>query len=369
MSSEEWTVRIANLVGDEVGQLSPVRLEAQLRYNDVGTWLLDADFGDRLLDDLLTEGASIVVYPPGDSTPLFAGPWIEAVVTEGDELTVEVSGVTDEVLLDRRLASPDPDIEPPWVATTRQKTGPAHQVIEEFVEENAGETAPVVDRRSLVVDPQTLTTPNVRWTATGQPLLELCQSIAEAADVAFHVERRDGVPTFVTGLSADRSGEVVFAANLGTVERTTFTSQVAQVTHAVVKGDDDVTVLAADPTLRAVWGRVERLVSHGQSDDPDELADVGLSAIAEQKPLRTVDALPIEGAGAIEFVRDWNLGDKVTIRVGDTSLVDVVRQVTLTLEAGQAPRVRAALSDIGTPSGRALRRIGRRLSLVEASRR
>ena len=365
--SAEWTVRVANLAGEEVGQLSPVRLEAQLRYNDVGTWLLDADFGDRLLNDLLTEGASIVVYPPGRSTPLFAGPWIEAVVTEGDDLTVEVSGVTDEVLLDRRLASPDPDIDPPWVATTRQKTGPAHEVIEAFVEENAGQTAPVEDRRSLVVDPQTLTTPTVRWTATGQPLLELCQGIGEVGDVAFHVERRDGVPTFVTGLAADRSGEVVFAANLGTVERTTLTTQVAQVTHAVVKGDD-VTALTSDAALRAVWGRIERLIAHGQSNDPDELADVGLSSIAEQKPLRTVTALPIEGAGAIEFVDDWNLGDKVTIRVGDTSVVDVIRQVTLTLEAGQAPRVQAALSDIGTPSGRALRRIGRRLSLVEAAR-
>lgn len=371
--SAEWTVRVADDSGAEVGQIAPVRLEAQLRYSDVGTWLLDVDFSDRLLNDLLEPGASIVVYPPGSSEPLFAGPWVESRLVEGEELTVEVAGVTDEVLLARRVASPDPAFDPPWTQVRRQLVGPAHEVLEQAVEENAGQSAPVAARRSLTVDPQVLSTSPVRWTATGQPLLELLQGVSEAADVGFRVDRVAGVPTFRTFLSEDRSATVIFSAALGTVEQTALTVRAPEVTAAIVAGAEDgyggqSTVLVSDAGLEGLWGRIELLVSHGQSDDVEELEDVGLSALEEQKPLTTVDAVPVEGAGNIVFPESWRLGDRVTIRVGGTSIVETVRQVTLVLESGQAPRVRASLDEVGSPAGKLLRRLGRRLALVEAVR-
>lgn len=372
--SEDWTVRVADAAGVEVGQIAPIRMEANLRYNDVGSWLVDVDADDDLVNALLNTAASIVVYPPGSSEPLFAGPWVETVAAEGDQDTLEVSGVTDAVWLARRVASPDPDGDPPWQTMERQKVGQAHQVIEAFVDENVGQGAPVVGRRQIVVDPQPLTTPEVRWTAVGQPLLELLQAVADVGQVGFRVERVDGQPTFRTFVPADRSAEVVFAANLGTVQRTAVVTRAPDITHAIVEGNEDdygmvPTVIVDDGTLTAAWGRIERLVSHGQSDDIAEMFDAGDAALAEQQPLTVVTVDPIEGAGSIRFLHDWRLGDLVTVRVGGASIVDVVRQVTVTLEAGQAPTIQASLADIPTPSTRLLRRLARRLSLVEATRR
>lgn len=375
MSGADWTVRVIDGAGVEVGQIAPVRLQAELRWNDVGTWLIDVDPTDLLANDLLQPGSGIIVYPPGSNVPLFAGPRTQVLITDATQQRFEVSGVTDEVLLERRLASPDPAGEPPWSFDERQKSGQAHAIMEEFVEENCGATAPVVARRSLVVDPQTLTTSTGVWSATGQPLLEVLKSIGNGATVGFRVRRVNGVPTFATYVPVDRSATVIFSFDLGTIEKAKFSDRAPNVTHAVVSGEQgpyDVvrpTVLVDDPSLAAVWGRIEQFVSHGESADTNELIFAGAAVFGGQQPLTTVRVEPVEGAALIEFPDAYGVGDRVTVRIGGTTIVDFIRQVTLTVEAGKAARAVPSLATIRTPSARFARALNDRLTRVETTRR
>jgi len=375
MSAEDWVVRVVDSAGAEVGQIAPVRLQAELRWNDVGTWLLDVDPTDRLVPELLQRGSGIIVYPPGSDVPLFAGPRTSVLVTDATQQRFEVSGVTDEIILERRLASPDPAGEPPWSFDERQKIGQAHQIMEQFVEENAGQSAAVVDRRALTVVPQSFTSTNVRWSATGQPLLYLLKNVGDAATVGFRVRRVAGQPTFETYLPDDLSATVIFSFDLGTIEQARFSDNAPSVTHAIVSGDKgpydlvNPTVLVSDSGLAADWGRIERFVSHGESADALELVDAGTSALGEQQPLTTVQVEPIEGAALIEFPATYGVGDIVSVRVGGQTIVDFVRQVTLTLQAGQAPRAVPSLATLVTPSARLTRRLGDRLTRVETTRR
>lgn len=373
--ADDWTVRVTDATRVELGEISPIQLQARLRWQDTGTWTLDVPFGDRLTALLAEPGSGIVVYAPGSDTPFFAGPRTQFRLTEAEQLQVEVQGVTDQILLEDRLASPDPSLEPPWTVEERVLSGPADEVMRAVVGENLGPLA-LPARQTVLVD----TTPipyveDVRWTVTGQPVSDVLEGIGDYADLGWTVDRlSNGDRIFRVLAPVDVSDTVIFSAQLGTVNRVELVDGRPSKTHVVVAGNlgpyDVVrpTVLRTDAAIPAQWGRIESFRDHRQSSDPGELEDVADSTLADQQPLQTVTVDPVDGAALVEFPTTYSVGSVVTVRVEDEILQDVVREVELTLAEGQAARAVPSLQTIRSPQGRAVRELSARVTAMASAR-
>ncbi len=358
MKQEDLLVEVRDKTLTRVGAIPAdlLTMEAEDVHNNVGTWKLQINAEHPLAAVLSTPGAGIIVTGPSDV--LFSGPVTktENAVTATDPLgTLTVEGVDDTIILGDMLAWPEPTNGD---ASTQSRayddrTDTAESLMHYYVNANCGPSAPSNRRRAgLIMGTNGARGAIVSKAARFQQLGELCKELAEPAGLGFRVVQRGANLVFETYAVQDRTKE----ARLGVVNNTLAGQRVSVSTPAktrvIVGGDGDgsnrlfVPVDNADSIAAETdWGRrIETFIDERSSTDTAELTQKGTEALADGgTTVRAAQAVPMEDS-ALDFGRDWFLGDKVSVIVGGTEMAAVVTGVVLKVDS-DGYRLGATLGD------------------------
>lgn len=364
-------VRDANLA--RLGQLTTDDKEGltlAARANAVGSWTIDLP--DMILDEttgrdvphalcaaLRKEGAGIVITGPDGV--ILSGPTTEAkfaATDEDPEGVWTITGVSDLILLQDALAYPDPATADPAAQryTNDTRTGKAEDLIRQYVAYNiangatrtpAATWAPsgrlVGFRTKLGLTATSLGQgPTLTYSPRFQNLLELCQDIAVAGGLLFDVAQNGAILELRVWAPVDRSKFVrmdVQNQGLASVEYG-FGSPTA--TRPIVAGQGEGTARtilertsAAAQASEALWGRrIERFVDQRQTDDLGELQQAGDTVLLQEAA--TVSSMQVTPSDdlAMVFLRDWGLGDVVSVVVGAVETRARVTEAALKVDNG-----------------------------------
>lgn len=362
-----WTLYACDRTGVRQAEVDLYeKAEVLARINDVSTWSLsmptDSDAGRIFASDQFAR-LEIAV----DGAVWRSGP-VTRIVREVDldDDMLEITGADDTVWLQRRNAHPQPGTAvPPYSVTAYDvHTGSASQVLAELANVNAGPGA-VAARRvpGLVVPVPAPAGPVITVSARWQNLLALLQDTARGAGLNFDVVDL----TFTAGLPADRGA--VFSAGLETLGAWKLTAPAPKANKAVVAGGGTgaarIIREISDATSIAGWGLVETFQDRRDTTDLAELDKAGTETVAAGVLPVSVAFTPLDSDGQA-FIRDWGLGDRVTVRAGNLTVVDSIREVHVTLEPSGA----TVIPSVGAPTGdlalfRSLAVIERRVRQLE----
>jgi hypothetical protein len=337
------------------------------RFNAVSTWELvlpPTTAAARVLLDSNLPRLLIVNADTGDV--LRSGPPVRFERTssaDGELLTL--SGVDDLVWLRRRLAHPQPGSAAPPYSTTAYdtRTGSASQVLAGYIDRNAGPSA-VTARQvpGLTVPTPAAFGPTVTMSARYQNLLEFLVAAANAARLGIRIRN----------LVADvyqPTGSAVFSVDLGTLAGWQSVEEAPDLNYVYVAGGGEGTARLIreyqDTSSVLGWGRAEAFQDRRDTTATAELDQSGAETLADgaHPPGVTMEALDTVGQ---RFLRDWNVGDLATVRIGSTTITDVITEATIELEENTPARVTPVIG--GSPDLASWRQISsgnRRLRQLE----
>jgi hypothetical protein len=309
------------------------KLEAVIRFSAAGSWILDvpASFAAEL-----GPGAGIVVRR--GPTTLFSGPVTEpARRWNKDTDSLSVAGVTDECHPDDRLALPS---DPPYAADDYDvRTGPAETVIKGYVAANqVGPTTGAGRPTGLVVAADLGRGGTVTGRARFDNLGDLIRSLAVAGgDLGWRIVQQGTDLVFDVYEPVDHSATAKFSPVLGNLQSFEYKPTVSKANYAIVGGGGQGTarvfVEGGDAGQIARWGRrIETFRDRRDTTAVGELGQTRDEELANNAEKLALTIAPIDTA-AIQFLRDYNLGDKITVEIDGTPIVDVVREVKLTIDA------------------------------------
>src|SRR6185312_11736410 len=205
-------------------------------------------------------------------------------------------------------------------------------IIRGYVSDNAGSTALTARQvfgLALAADPVlgSSVTGNERFTN----LLAVIQQLAiSGGDLGFKlIQTNVGVLTF-TIYGPQTQSNAIFSRELRNLLDATYTLDGPQANQYLGAGGGDGTartlVQDEDSASESTWGRVEGFIdARDTTDTPTILQriDAQLASDAEQTNLSIT---PTDTA-ALQFGRDYNLGDVVSVQVDSTTITDIIRQL------------------------------------------
>lgn len=319
----EWAIYVRDPLGNRQGEVDEYS-EAILNpvYNDVGTWSLVLDRRTAQAANLTQPGWGIVVVRGG--TTLLSGPATHRQHTvDMDNNRVQVSGVTDDVWLKRRLVSPSPaESVPPYAAQAYDvRTGVASTVLSQYVDVNAGPAAigpRQVPTLTIAIDPVVGATVsgNGRWDTS---LLEFLQPLAVSGGVGFRVVQVGTGLEFQVFAPNDRTGAVKFSVDLGNLAGFDYESTAPEANYVYVgaAGEGTTRVIQEFPDSEAIaaWGRIEgQFVDQRGTTDPTQITQAGTDALTQGSEQAALTITPIETPDLM-YATHYFLGDKVTVQL------------------------------------------------------
>jgi hypothetical protein len=356
----DWTTRLA-----EIDTYESATIIA--RHNAVSTYELtlpsDTDAARALVRanrPRLLVSADGVVLRSGPVTRL------QRDLAEDGSDMLTLNGVDDLAWLRARLAHPQPGSAAPPYSTTAydSRTGPASQVLAGYVDRNAGPGA-VPNRQvpGLVVPTPAAYGGTVTTAARYQNLLDFLVPIATAARIGIRI--RD-----LTFETYQPSGGAVFSVELGTLAAWTSVAEAPDLTYLYLAGQGEGTLRTIreyqDTTALLGWGRIEGFQDRRDTNVAAELDQAAAETLAQAaKPIAVaMQALDTDGQ---TFLRDWNVGDLATARIGDATISDVIVEAAISLEPNAPPRVAPVLGEttVNLNAWRALGTQSRRLRQLE----
>jgi len=341
MRVDDLVVEVRNASLARVGQLLPKDLEgftAVLRFNASGTWTLTLPTDHVLVDALRAPGAGIIVTGPSFS---FSGPTNEAKrsqSTDDPEGVWTISGLTDDVILGERLAYPTPASADVTAQTSEAdvRTGKASTVMIGFVNANLGPSAPAARKLSsvsLAADGALGST--ITASARFETLGKLLTRIASLDGLGFTLKQSGSNLVFSVYQPTDRSAYVRMDIDNKLLTKSEYTYTAPGATRAIVAGAGDgidrtflevTTSFSTDSETS--WGRRIEVFKDQRSDvDTTALTQAGTEELTTKgKTLEAVSVSPSDDV-TMAFGTDWFLGDKVSVVVGSTSIVQIVTEV------------------------------------------
>lgn len=344
MILDDITIEVRDSGFNRVGQLTPENLvgfSAVLIKNDVGSWKVTLPVGYALAEELRKPGSGIIVTASGQT--LISGPTMSILtnLSQDDPIgTYEISGVDDTVVLGERLAYPTPTTADVMAQTVAYdiRTGPAEDVMKEYVDANIGPSAPVQRRiADLTIQTPTGLGVTVDGSARFETLQELLTGFADLSNLGFTIEQVGDSLQFQVYEPVDRSANIRLDLDNGRLTRSDYAYSTPKLTRAIVGGQGegelrDFIERTSTDSLDAetLWGRrIERFVNESNANDVSLLEAAGDKQLAtDGKTFVSVDVMPSDDQTML-FGVDWNLGDRVTVVVGSTELVAVVEKVAL----------------------------------------
>lgn len=346
MRVTDLTVEVRNASLQRIGQLLPADLvgfTAVLKFNAVGTWKVVLPVGHAMAEELKKPGAGIIVST--DQGVIFSG-WTAAVITnqslENPAGIYEISGFDDSSLLVERLAYPTPSTADVTAQTNASddRTGAAEDVMKAYVDANIGASAPAARRvAGLTIEASLGRGANVTAKARFETLQELLSGLADVSGLGFTIEQSGTGLQFQVYQPTDRSSYVRLDLDNGRLTRSDYTFAAPKLTRSIVGGDGTGSSRAfvertSTDSLAAetAWGRrIE--VFNNSNGTGTALQQAGDEALAtDGKTQVTVNISPSDDQTML-FGIDWNLGDKVSVVVGDTQLSSIVTEVGLLISS------------------------------------
>lgn len=362
MSPEDVIVEVRDQNLQRLGTIKPEhrRLRGTPRFRGVGTWSLELPTEHDLAGELRQPGAGILVTGPDDVW--WSGPVTEPALEAGTRDprgTLRVGGVTDDVVLADALAWPQPSN--PNVSTQSvahdDRWGAAEGVMRAYVNANIGPGAPAA-RRGHLASFLTLA-PNqgrgriVEAQPRFQNLAELLGQIGTLAGLGFRVVQRGSVLVFEIVEPTDRTRLVRLDVRNGGLSSQNVATAPPTVTRVIVAGQgqgEERTLLSrtsADAiAAETAWGRiVERFKDQRQTNDTASLEQAGDEDLADGGFTATNVSVVPGTESDLEFGKDWNLGDPITVVVEGQETTSTVTEATVLADA-KGLRIGMGIGDV-----------------------
>lgn len=352
-----WTIYVRNrdlLREAQVDDYSSLTCVA--RFNDVGTWELRLDRRSAAADALTAQGAGIEIRR--DDVVIMTGPVTRLRRDRSDRSNqLTVSGVDDNVWLERRLAHPQPgSSSPPYNSQADDvRTGVGSTVIWEYVNVNLGPGA-ITPRQlptlTMAADPEVGEEVNGR--ARYDQLLELIQKLAiTAGDIGFKISQVDDGLVFTVYPPEDKSDSVVFSEGFANLSSFTYESQAPTYTYVYGGGDGEGVereiVEGQDPAAIVRWGRIERLVDAREKEDGPEVSEQIDAALQENSEKLSLELTPVDTT-YLKYGEHYQLGDKVSAVIDGVIVSDIVREVEVNLTPSGPQRLTPVLGSVARSS-------------------
>lgn len=332
------TVEVRNRDLERLGVIQGVNLDLVVEdeFNNVGSWVLRLPAEHPLTGPLRMPGSGLIVSGPNGV--LMSGPTVlpaDSVTSSDPAGLLTVTGVTDTVALADTLAWPQPTNVNPEAQTVShdERTGNAESLMHQYVNANMGPGAPALRRKAKLTMGVNLGRGPVLKKKARFPILgNLLSEIAVLGELGFRVIQRDGVLVFETYEVTDRSRLVRFDVHNGNIASQQYAIAPPLATQIIVAGQGDLVQrqfhLGNTPdSLQAEidWGRrIESFVDQRQTDDPDEHKQKADELLAESGFTQTsVKVVPSDDM-AMQFGRDWNVGDRISVTVNGNETVATV---------------------------------------------
>lgn len=311
------------------------------RFNEVGTWAITLPAGteiDRLLQ-FAGSGGRIGLEALRGGTGIVAGPMDTSRRTSNNEVDNRtISGWSDERYLRDRLAFPAPLQGYPHDSQAYDvRTGPAETVLKDYVKFNLGSSA-LTPRRldGLVIPVSAAIGASVTGRARFDNLLTLLQNLAIAGgDVGFRMVQVGATIEFQVYQPEDKTALAVYSYELGTLEAFEYEARAATGNYAIAGGSGEGTLRSfrelQDPASILDYGRIETFVDASGTADPTELYQNASEELTKQAERSQLEFNPLETEG-LQFIRDWNLGDKVTGQIDGVSFPQIIREIEIKLD-------------------------------------
>lgn len=325
------------------------------RWNDVGAFTLTVPATSTAINYLNAHRAGIVVLADGEI--VFSGPIRSRVrINQAGREQFQVSGVDDNYWLQARVAHPNPTMDAPNGADHYSpnvydtRTGICSTVLAEYVDWNLGPSA--VPRRriptlTIAADPVVgdTVTGNGRW----QPLLDLLQRKAIESDptVSFRLIQVGAMLVFSTSLPTDRTNSAVFQIETGTLGDFQYERAAgnANFVFALGAGAEQFRIVAEaeDGDDMGEWGLVEEVIDQRDIGGIATLRQAAVAEVKQQAGVFRTDLQVIDTAG-LAWLDGYDLGDRVSVIVDGSRLVELVREVQVDLGPGDAEQITPSVS-------------------------
>lgn len=327
-----WDIYVLNAARQRVAQIDEfVRATVIPRFNSVGAWTLEVDDDN---DKSLQAGWGVEFVRNG--TTVLSGP-VRSVrrALSRDRVIVNWAGTDWMQLLADRLIYPS--ASPFTGAAYDLQTDPAETLLHHYIKAQLGSTAASARR----VAGLTFAADQARGATLStagrfqQLLVEMAKTARVGGDLGFQLVKDGTGLEFSVYQPVDRSAAVVFSRDLGNLIGYTHTVEAPGSSYVIVGGEGTGTTRAfveggsADETT---WGRIESFVDQSSSADTDVLTNA-LNDKLDTDGERTHLSVEIDDDGPTTYGDDYQLGDIVTVVAGDTTVVDVVREVAITIDA------------------------------------
>jgi hypothetical protein len=314
-------------------------LEIKPTFNLVGAWQMVLPTDCPAAYELVKPQAGIIVVRNG--VTLFSGPsnqrqrkW----TMDDDSLTI--SGYDDMIFLQNHLSYPTP-LGPPFPNDYDIRTGAAETIMKAYINANIGSSASSFRKMPVTTDADQGRGKSVTGRGRFQTLLDLCGSIAlQGGDLGFKMIQVGNGLQFQVYQPADKTASVIFSPLLGNLLDFNYTESNPSA-NVVIAGGTGTGANRAfswkdDSPSIANYGRYELFIDKRDTSDPTELANAVNEELSNSASQYNLEITPID-TDSIQFARDYNLGDKVTIVLpqpngADSEIIqDVVRQVTINI--------------------------------------
>ncbi len=243
------------------------------------------------------------------------------------------------------------------VNTYDTETGPAETVLKTYVNNNAGlgaVTARQVPNLSIETDAAQGST--VTFNARFDQLMQmdmsgLLQVLANAGGVGFKVIHTAGTGLIFKVFVPATMSAAKFSNDLGNLGEYEYIIDAMSLVNAVVVGGGGTGVnrtfyQTTDAASLASWGRVEGFVNGGSSTTQAQLINQASNALSNGASKLSFTGVFYETDGLL-YVRDFNLGDRVSVVVDGAVLTDIVREVNIKLDPQNGETLTIG---IGTPA-------------------
>lgn len=384
--TDEWTIYARDANGFRVGQVDQFETASfKPVYCDVGSWNLTMDRRLDIAAALCQPGAGIILCR--NDNPIFSGPWRQQSHTKSsDAQEVTFTGVTDEIWLKRRVASPSPaESTPPYtVQASDVQTGVASTVLRHYVDVNAGPNAVpprCVPGLTIGVDPVIGAT--VKGEARWDNLLALLQPLAVSGGVGFRVVQVGNTLQFQVYAATDHTGDVKYSVDLGNLASFQYESTAPDTNYEYVGGTGTGTGRTIkevpDPDSLITWGRIEgEFIDQSSTSDDTQLTQAANDALENGGEQASITITPIESSTQ-RYGFEYGLGDKITVILDgpsrnpynpDGRIQDIIRTVSIDLTQDSSlvtPSIGTAARQDAARSIRAINNLKRRVNNLETT--
>lgn len=367
MIQPEYSIYLKTSAGLRGAYLNDITsVDITFRWNTVTKWTLT---GSGLSACPLGKGAEIIIYR-GES------PFLSGYVTSIEDSYNAVTGIYDWVVegeddlgkLARRVVYPDPadaDVQVP--GTVYSETGNLTDLLLEAISANICYDAELTARRIVTLaaqvsdhagDEVTITSEyDNLWTFVKKQIEDRTFGIRSVWNGA------TGVSTIEFYTPHDVSSTVVFSVEAGSLsgwsrKRTAPKGNVILVTGVEITDEDDngtgeyQTVMVQDADSISQWGRRELRIKHSdikpiiEKDDEGEiiytepwesvqekLEQAALNDLIDNAAKDSYE-LQIVELDRMQYKVHWDLGDIVSVRVGDTEMTAPIMEIKISYQSG-----------------------------------